>query len=776
MSSESVWINGSTRSGKTAGLIRHLCRWIQAQRDLSRAEIRPNEPINASRFSGRRPSSKGFSSPRPLPPQPTPGILVFAATGDNRLQLTDRIVETTRGRPAVYSTTPQGFFRDEVMLFFPLLIARLNLQAQFPLQLRPENEQELATRLWRSVLAQDLGSRLEALESRLVRQVLDLLQLASLAGIDVTEIPTLLAQGLAPPETEAYGQTAEFPLSPDRTGKLLEQWQSWCLERGLLTYGMMAGLYGQHLLPDPTYQRHLAQRYQLVLADDVDEYPAISRSLFEVLLDQGAMGVFTYNPDGAVRLGLGADPQSLAELANRCQIESLTPLPAEKLGELLHESVIDLVTNPIFFANLPDTIQSIQTTSRAQLLRQVGEVIVAAVKSHQIAPQEIAVIAPGMDAIARYALGDILTKQQIAVESLNDQRPLASTPLIRALLTLLTLVYPGMGRLVNREAIAEMLVVLSQKFRFEPGSSHQTSASASDLPDAAPSTFSTSQIDPARAGLLADYCFEPHLEYPRLLPAETFSRWDRLGFQATECYRDIVQWIEEQKKQQEQRLIPSPVSLIDRAIQRFFMGGSYLPTDQLAALRELLETAQHYWEVDSRLRQSAKQSAEFVVPGAEPLFTQIATLKTQTAATVTNFIQLLRQGTVTANPFPVRAIAPANPAVTLANVFQYRSHRPHHRWQFWLDVGSSRWLTGIDALFGYPLFLQNWSGRPLTADEIMAANEQRLRRILKDLLSRTGDRIFLCHSDLATNGQEQVGPLLALVNAAGAIDLQGVEE
>lgn len=768
---ESIWINGPTRSGKTACLIQHLCDWIQTQRDFHAAELGMAEPENASQEVSRRPN-KGKSPTRPLRQPQAPGILVLAAIGDNRLQLTDRIVEATRGRPAVNSTTPQGFFRDEVMLFFPLLIARLNLPARFPLQLRPENEQELATRLWRSFLEKDLGVRLEALESRLVRQVLDLLQLASLAGVAVTEIPTILAQGLAPLDNEAYGQTAEFPLSPDRVGELLALWQSWCLERGLLTYGIMAGLYGQHLLPDPTYQQHLAQRYQLVLADDVDEYPAISRHLLEVLLDQGAKGVFTHNPDGAVRLGLGADPHYLAGLAGRCQVESLPQSPTDNLGETLHQPVLDLVSNPIFFANLPDTIQTIQTTSRAQLLRQVSEVIVAAVKSHQVEPQEIAVIAPGMDAIARYALGDILNKQQIAVESLHDQRPLVSTPMIRALLTLLTLIYPGLGRLVSRDAVAEMLVVLSQKFRSEspptpepPDFSELLSASA----------LSASYIDPVRAGLLADHCFEPHLEQPRLLPVETFSRWDRLGYQATERYRKIVQWIEEQKIQQEQRLIPSPVSLIDRAIQRFLMGGSYLPTDQLAALRELLETAQHYWEVDTRLQQSARQRTELAVSGGTSRFSPTAPLKTHTATTVANFIQLLRKGTVTANPFPVRAIAPATPAVTLANVFQYRSHRPHHRWQFWLDVGSSRWLTGIDALFGYPLFLQNWSGRPLTADETLAANEQRLHRILKDLLSRTGDRLFLCHSDLATNGQEQMGPLLTLVNAAIAVDLQSVE-
>ena len=174
--------------------------------------------------------------------------------------------------------------------------------------------------------------------------------------------------------------------------------------------------------------------------------------------------------------------------------------------------------------------------------------------------------------------------------------------------------------------------------------------------------------------------------------------------------------------------------------------------EQLSALRQLIEAAQHYWEVDSRLRRSQRFDAPAYM-------------------TVSRFIQLLQSGTVTANPYPVRPIGPNSNAVLLANVFQYRSSRRAHRWQFWLDAGSPRWLSGVDSLFGAPLFLQGWSGRAWTAADTMDANERRLRRILLDLLSRTEERVYLCHSDLATNGQEQTGVLLSLVNAAVPLDI-----
>jgi hypothetical protein len=208
-----------------------------------------------------------------------------------------------------------------------------------------------------------------------------------------------------------------------------------------------------------------------------------------------------------------------------------------------------------------------------------------------------------------------------------------------------------------------------------------------------------------------------------------------------------VAWIEEQRSQQQQRLLPSPISLLDRAIQKFLISDRYLPYDQLAALRELMETATHYWQIDGRM-----QRVELLI-GSD-------------SETIARFIQLLRQGTVTANPFPVRPDGPAAQAVTLANIFQYRSSRRAHKWHFWLDAGSPLWLSGGAAtLFGAPLFLRSQLGRPWQTEDETEAGEQRLRRILLDLLSRCS-LLYLCHSELAVSGQEQTGPLLPLIHSS----------
>jgi hypothetical protein len=691
-----LWLDGATGSGKTTWLIQQLA---EAARSHPRAE-------------GQSP-------------------LVFAANGDNRLRLAARLGDLAPNL-AVVTTTPNGFIQDEVTLFWPLLVAELGLLPQFPLRLRPENEQDLAMGQWHRSLLDGTLTVEGWLEAQTVRRSLDFLQMAAVASIPAEDLPWLLPEGIPP---------GFAPESVWRSiGTALVDWRDWCLGRGLLTYGVMTELYWRHLLPHPLYQEKLLTRYSGVFVDDLDEYPAITAHWLQVFVDHGRPVALTWNHHGKVRMGLGADPDRLEHLKGQCQvIDQLTPA-VDSLAHGWGDQVVQWVMDPLSLPEPLDCFETLQTVSRGELLRKTAERVFEAVDTGQVAPHEVAIIGPGLDAIARYTLAEILTNRGLPVASLSDQRPVIHSPLVRALLTLLTFIYPGLGRLATAEDVAEMLVVLSQ---------------IPQAPEAGP-WFEATQIDPVRAELLVDHCFEPSLEQPELLPVERFDRWDRLGYKATEAYNRLRQWIDQQRQQRQQRLTPRVINALDRAIQAFFWGGSHLPPDQLAALRELMETAQHYWAVEDRLNQLAPLLGTV---STEPLKTSLA-----------RFIVLLRQGTVTANPYPVES----ERVITIATVYQYRLQRLRHRWHFWIDAGSPRWLAGTDnLLFGYPLFLGSYPGRPWSTGDLETLHRDRPERILRDLLGRVSDRVVLCHSELAVSGQEQVGPLLTLVTANAAASFTG---
>lgn len=714
--SKTQWVTGATRSGKTQQLIDFAATVGAPQR------------------------------------QP---FIVFAANGDNRMVLANRLADELSDRVATLTTTPAGFIQDEIVLFWPLLVKELNLQAQFPLKLRPENEQVLATALWRSRI--DSGElQVEGWrETRMVRRSLDFLQLASQACIPIEDIADMLKAGLP-------GSLAPAAMWGN-VGQALIDWQAWCLARGFLTYGIMSMLYWRYLLPIRQYQLQLFARFKGVLADDVDEYPAIGTAVFSKFIEAKRPCLFTYNPQGKVRLGLGADPAALLPLAARCQKVTLPKPTTGSLGKW-GDDFAQWVADPLAIPTLPDTVSLLQATSRGQMLRITAEAIARAIESKQIEAQDIAVIGPGLDAIGRYSLIEILASRGIAIESLNDQRPLVSSPMVRALLSLLALIYPGLGRLVDRDAIAEMLVVLSQNIHSLPTNPDNKT------PESTAPWFDLIAIDPVRAELIADNCFITDIEHPHLLEAQTFDRWDRLGHKTVSAYHRIRDWIEAQKTSRQQRLTPSPVITIDRIIQDFLWRGNHLPYDQLATLRELMETAQYFWEVEDRLRQYEEQKTGKKSSRKNAGQTPANANKDNTLSDVGRFIQLIQKGTVSANPYPVNPLSLSRKGVTLSTIYQYRAQRLSHRWLFWLDAGSPLWVSSAGELFGAPIFLQSWEGRPITLVEVEEANEANLSRTLHDLLGRAQEQVLLCHSDLALTGQEQMGPLIALVGAAQPAD------
>ncbi|MEM8613996.1 MAG: hypothetical protein AAGF93_18380, partial [Cyanobacteria bacterium P01_H01_bin.105] len=332
-----LWITGPTRSGKTQQLI----DWVLQQ-------------------------SAKVESP----------WLMFAANGDNRMVLAQRLATAVQDQVPYTTTTPAGFIQSEVILFWPLLVELLTLKAQFPLKLRPENEQLLALQLWEPLLVEELQVEGWS-ESQTVRRALDLLQLAASAGIPTEEITQRLRQGMMP------------NLVPSDTwqavGAALLQWRDWCLERGFLTYGLMTELYWRHLLPLPQYQAQLLERFAGTAADDVDEYSAIAPLLFQVFKTANRPQAFTYNPSGQVRLGVGADPTATLTLADGCELVRLHHPDADSLGYTMADDIVQWVQDPLAVPELPEQVQLITATTRGKMLRQTADFIADAVHREVVA-------------------------------------------------------------------------------------------------------------------------------------------------------------------------------------------------------------------------------------------------------------------------------------------------------------------------------------------------------------------------------------------------------
>jgi hypothetical protein len=710
-----LWVAGPARSGKTQALLNALGGWLAARSPT------PDPGVNPEADPALAPC------PDPVGP-PAIGILALAAPGGSQPALDERLTPVVAARSPLTCKTPMGWVQEEVLRFYPWLAQRLGVPARPPILLRSENEQELAAILWAPLLEERGAAVSVAAGDRAVRQLLDWYQLAASAGLPCDEslgerlIQGFQATDLANRRLAAIAATA------------IAQWRTWCLGRGLLTYGLATELYYGHLLPQGFYRQSLRQRFGFFLADDADDYPGAAADLLATLMDCGIPGAIAFGSDGAVRLGLGADPEALIALADRCTAISPAGSPkawsrplAERLAQFvlepgpwldLDENLGSLLPNAVGGGR--DRLKLLSHPSRLQLLQGVADAIALDLATGH-GPADIALIAPGLDYTARHVLSQCFAERRIPLRPLNVQDPLIERPPIRALMTLLALVYAeDLGRLIDPLDVAQLLVTLSRSPRSPQGA-----------------------IDPVRAGLLVDTCFDGDRPRPHLLPPDTLDRWDRLGHRAFGAYERIRTWIETRRNRHDAPDPHGPLHCLEAAIADFLQPISG-PND-LHDLQELMEAAHRHWAIATALAPHSTTPA---------------------IAIAGRFIRLMQRGAITANPLPVSRLLPATHAITLATIFQYRISHQAHRIHYWLDISSPLWLQGGSAvLTGADLLLRSWDGTPLTADRTDQRDRQRLARLLRDLLARCRDRLTLCHSDLATNGQEPTGPLRPLVES-----------
>ncbi|MEM9137139.1 MAG: hypothetical protein AAGB01_07305 [Cyanobacteria bacterium P01_F01_bin.42] len=273
----SRWVTGGVRTGKTRALVEFVSQWWS---------------VHSAKTS------------------PDQSVLLFSMNADNRQQTNQKILAATDGAIPLRTSTPLGFFEEEVMLFWPLIVANPSMgesfPASFPMRLRPEAEQHLAVQLWGTERLRWLNEIERYGPERWARNLLDVLQLAAFASVSLSAVPPRLQ--------EHWSESLQVPPHLwSEIGQMLMEWRHWCLKRGFLTYGLVSELYWQCLLPSPQYRAQLKARFCLLVVDDSESYPAAAGQLFQILQQQDVPAFFTENADFSIRLGLGGRSRLLTK-------------------------------------------------------------------------------------------------------------------------------------------------------------------------------------------------------------------------------------------------------------------------------------------------------------------------------------------------------------------------------------------------------------------------------------------------------------------------------
>lgn len=585
-----------------------------------------------------------------------------------------------------------------VALFWPLVArpAGFAHPERPPIFLTYELAQHHLQRIVAPLLEQGYFEGLHLHPQRLISQLLDNLNKAALNGYPLEQVVLRLTSTWSgPPERlVAFGQAQEC----------VARFRHDCLERGLLDLSLTLEAF-QRLLDTPPFWGYFSERYQHLLADNVEENAPVACDFIARLLPHCQSALLVYDTDGGYRTLLGADPQGALALRRFCGQEARLagpPSPAEPLAAAVAARLGQGGSVP---AGAERPIQGwIETRYRSQMIAEVAKALAGMVHEEGVPPDEIVVIAPYLDGVLRFALGQACAPLGVPLRILRRYRRPAEEPAVRALLTLAALLDPAGGPAPPRYDVAEAL------------------------------TQAIAGLDPVRAALLADWAYDPLAPGWRAPETLVPRARERLGPDLLERYRSFWQrWqevLDEAGRPWEQ--------LLARLLGAFLREAARDPT-VATACAELLESARRFRHIFPALH-----------PGQDP------------AQVGRYYLETLRSGIVTAQ-YLLRD--EQSPGVLVAPAQSYLlANRPARR-QFWLDLASVDWWTPPQQPLTNPYVLsRRWPlGEPWDDAADYATRQAALARTVRGLCNRCREGLVLCRSELGTAGQTQDGPLMRIL-------------
>ncbi len=685
----SLLVRGLPGTGKTTALVRRLAAMVS---------------------EGRRPYE----------------ILVLVpqrAPGDRFERALSVLQAPTRGGAEI--VTFYSLSRRGVALFWPLVAA----QAGFA---HPEREPVFLTLetaqyyMWRIVepLIREQGyfNDLAIPRGRLLSQLIDNLNKSALVGFDHTDIYARLRGAWV----GAQDRLHRFWQAQD----CATRFRAFCLEHNLLDFSLTTEVYCRYLLANLVYRRYVQARYRHLIVDNLEENVPVAQDFIAWMLTWCQSAVLALDERGGHRIFLGADAEGALEVGQRCQ-ETLSLSRLLKPTEHLL-AFVDAVNANIGARAAPAAPQGEahratvvsgggETRYWISMLRWVAEQV-AALVAQGTAPGEIALIAPYVSDVMRFAVEEELARYDIPVHLLRPATPLRDDPIVRGLLILLCLAHPHWALEFGGEpyALSEEDVALALK-------------------------VALAGLDPLRARYLALEAWRGEGLLP-LADSAPARLWERVGFQVREPYETLRSWLETYRQ--------GPPEPLDILLSRLF--GDLLSRPGFGFYQQP-EAARAY----GRLVESTRKFREAVMSdGEDP--TRVAR----------EYVQLVLRGVASAEYLLDWPRPPRPDAVILGPAYAYITRDMRSEYQFWLDLGSDGWLNRPNQPLTHPYVLsRRWPiGRPWRDVEEEEARRETLARVLTGLAARCNRGLYLAFSELGLDGAEQRGRLqMAIVTVLARI-------
>ena len=634
-------------------------------------------------------------------------------------------------------TTFYGLCQRAAALFWPVVarsagFAHPELEPTF---LTLESTQYYLERIVRPLMqTEGYFSELTIRRERLLSQVIDNLNKSALVGFPPQEIAKRLNAAWAGSERRytSYLQAEDCAL----------RFRAFCLQHNLLDISLTTDLFTQQVRACPQYQTYATAQYRHLMVDNLEENVPVACSYIEWLLTRCASSILAMDDEGSYRVFLGADWQAAVELGRRCQVElAMGTLPGTNPALLvlsdgarraMHLPGLKLDQS----GSVRDALQG-QCSTRywAGMIHWVADQVVRLV-AHGCPPSEIAIVAPYVNEVMRFALEDDLDRHGVRLFLLRPATTLRDDAIVRASLCLARLAHPHWAE--NSETTLRQLPV-------------------EDMAEALGQVIAG--LDPVRARLLAEKALpEGTLALSDLsgnvasTAAQVGVLWQRLGFQLRERYQALRGWLNDYAAETAQPLDIFLARLFGEVLSLPGFG-LYLRPDLARSYSRLLESANKFRLATSADEQGSRSGV--VQPMASVL---------DLGGTFTEFVLA---GLASAEYVSDRPDT-ADDGVILAPAYAYLTRGLRSRYQFWCDLRADGWWNRPNQPLTHPYVLsQRWPlGRPWYDADEDQARRQALGRVLVGLATRCTEGLFWASSELGVGGDEQSGRLERMLQNA----------
>ncbi len=599
-----------------------------------------------------------------------------------------------------------GLARRMCELFWPLISDRAGFKNpdQPPIFLTLETAQYYMAHLVRPKLDEGFFESVTIDRNRLYSQIIDNLNKSAIVGFDYRQIAERLSAAWT-------GDPAQRRVHADAQA-CATMFREYCLENNLLDFSLQLDIFANLLWPEPMVRDHLTRTYRHLIYDNVEEDGPRAHDILREWSADFQSALLIFDEGAGYRYFLGGDPNSGESLSAACDevIEMNASFVMSEYVEGLSNSLNTAITK------LPtDGIHGTFDIEDILAKRYYPELLDAIVahtnhllSTHLLSPSDIVILAPYLSDSLRFAIAHRLEQAKIPWRTHRPSRSLRDEPASQALLTLAALAHPD--------------------WNLRP--SHF---------DAAYALMFALGTDLVRAQLLAEIVYRP-----KDLRLSTFDEikpemQERITYALGERYSALRAWL------------------------MLYRDGDPLPLDHFLRklFGEILSQPDFGFHQNFDAVRVAASLIESIQKFRQALEPQSPITNYQLPDLGREYLSMLQDGVIAAQYLESWKSESDN-AVLVAPAHTFLMMNRPVTVQFWLDPGSNGWVERLAQPLTQPYVLsREWdASRTWTdADEVTAETES-LARLVRGLLSRCREKVYLAIADLGETGFEQRGTLL----------------